>query len=1070
MRPDKCLKTMIARVQLFFVRAVTVFLLGGSLPAGAQDGEAPIVIGWTNAPPYLDSHGGTEPTGFFVDLAKLLAEELSRPIEIRRYPTVQDYFAAQKDGTTDIAAGVSRTPFLEETNFISRPVGLARVRFFGRVENSADQQPDTITGLRIGTLPPTVGTTALEILARNTEVPFPTVQEALFALLTGEIDGLLASQGTVLHLTRQAQIDHLIVPIGPPIHSVDRIVAVHQTRPDLVDPINAAIERLVSDGRLDALRREYLLEAVEPTPEVIRVAVMHNPPYGIVNSDGSFSGYSVDVFRRLAQRADLQFEFEEAAPAAYFAQPVDAVGDILPTIVIGANTPAAFDVTRPYEELELTAHVRADRRDALPPDLAGLRLAVKPDTAAFIAGAGFAAEELIVESSSEALVNALLEGDADVIIDVFGAVAAAAGELGLESEVRPAEIELPTVSLTFALRYGLGPIREILNANIPAFTLSQEYQELQATYLQPAQQWSPDPWLIAVAVAALTLIILLAGLLFQSARARQRADTLAAENRSVSGRLSAVLDAANSGIFGLSLDGRIVFANAGARHMLGGLNIDLPADWPENIRFLQSEDMQPLESSEDPVNRALAGQTIKGETSIMSRRGSSDPRYTRISSAPLSQDVSPDIGTVMIIDDVSEQEKNRQQVERSSRLDALGQLTGGIAPDFNNLLAAIKYSIQLSSVATDASKREEYTDIALKSVTRGATLTQRLLAFAKRQPGVAKSRRVEDVVKELEELMRPTIEEHISLEFIVDDPNLWVYVDVAQLENAMLNLVLNSRDAIMRSGRGNRIVIKARSVAEIEADLELRNESADTYIAQGLHAEHRTDVRRRDGKAYRYVEFSVTDNGPGMDDETKRRSIDPFFTTKETNSGTGLGLSMVYGFIQQADGEMRIYSEPDHGTTIRLLLPRGSTEGLREEPVERLPAPTGSGQVVLIAEDEPDLLRIMTDLVISLGYSVRMARNGTEGLDILKSNEPVDVLLTDIVMPGGVGGFALAEAARKERPGLPIIYMSGYTGISASEMGKVVAPLIQKPSPPYMLAEALEAALSKTRKPTSADA
>ncbi len=592
---------------------------------------------------------------------------------------------------------------------------------------------------------------------------------------------------------------------------------------------------------------------------------------------------------------------------------------------------------------------------------------------------------------------------------------------------------------------------------------------MQTRAFVQVQAWTPDPRVLASGVAAMALILLLSGLLFQSARARQRADSLVAENKSVSSRLGAVLDAANSGIFGLSVDGRIVFANAGARHMLGGLNIELPADWPRNIRFLDSEDMTPLESSKDPVKRALAGQVIKGETAIMSRRDNSDPRYTRISSAPLSRDVSPDIGTVIIIDDVSEQEKNRQQVERSSRLDALGQLTGGIAHDFNNLLAAIKYAIQLSTVAIDPEKRKEYNDIALKSVTRGATLTQRLLAFAKRQPGLAKSRCVDDILKELEEFMRPTIEEHIALDFVVDDPTLWVFVDVAQLENAMLNLVLNSRDAIIRSGKGNRIVVKARSVAEIEADLELRNESADTYIAQGLRAEHKTDVGRKDGKAYRYVEFSVTDNGPGMEDETKRRSIDPFFTTKDTNSGTGLGLSMVYGFIQQADGEMRIYSEEGHGTTIRLLLPRGSTGGRREEPVERLPAPTGNGQVILIVEDEPDLLRIMTDLVMSLGYSVKMARNGTEALGIIRSGEALDVLLTDIVMPGGIGGFALAEAARRARPGLPIVYMSGYTGISASEMGKVIAPLIQKPSPPYMLAEALEAALAEDKNTSQTD-
>ncbi len=1060
MQPLESLKNVRIALQTWALAALVLYPLFTALPAAAQQDDTPLVVGWTNAPPYHGADADGAPVGFFIDVAKLLAEELSRPVEFRRYPTIREYFAAQQSGETDIAAGVSRTPFLEETSFMSNPVGLARVRLFGLAEDAADQAPETVSGLKIGTLPPTVGTMAAELLARNTEVTYATLQEALFALLTGEIDALLASQGTVLHLTRQGQVDDLIVPIGPPINSADRIVAIHQSRPDLVAPINDAIERLDADGRLAALRSKYLLEAVEPTPEVLRVAVMHNPPFGVVNADGTFSGFSVETFRRLATQADLQFEFREVAPSAYFAQPIDAVADVLPTIVLSGNEPTAFDVTQPYELMDLTAHVRSDRREPLPPSLAGLTLAVKPDLAAFISEAGISPENLVVQPSSAALANALLDGDVDVIIDVVGAVPAAARELGRGGELRNAEMELPAVNLAIALRHGLGPIREILNANIPPFTLSDDYQQLQASYLHPAPPWSPDPRVVVAGGAALMLIFLLAGLLFQSARARQRADVLAAENRSVSGRLRAVLDAANSGIFGLSLDGRIVFANAGARHMLGGLDIDLPADWPENIRFLNSEDMQPLESSQDPVKRALAGQMIKGETSIMSRRGSADPRYTRISSAPLSQDVSPDIGTVMIIDDVSEQEKNRQQVERSSRLDALGQLTGGIAHDFNNLLAAIKYSIQLASVAKDTKKRDEYTDIALKSVTRGATLTQRLLAFAKRQPGVAKSRRVEDIVRELEELMRPTIEEHIALEFVVDDLNLWVFVDVAQLENAMLNLVLNARDAIMRSGRGNRIVIKARSVAEIEADLELRNESADTYIAQGLHAEHRTDVRRQDGRAYRYVEFSVTDNGPGMDDETKRRSIDPFFTTKETNSGTGLGLSMVYGFIQQSDGEMRIYSEPGHGTTIRLLLPRGSTEGRREEPVERLPAPTGSGQVILIVEDEPDLLRIMSDLVVSLGYSVKMARNGSEGLDILRSNDPIDVLLTDIVMPGGIGGFALAEAARKERPGLPIIYMSGYTGISASEMGKVVAPLIQKPSPPYMLAEALELALS----------
>ncbi|MEO1138440.1 MAG: ATP-binding protein [Pseudomonadota bacterium] len=523
--------------------------------------------------------------------------------------------------------------------------------------------------------------------------------------------------------------------------------------------------------------------------------------------------------------------------------------------------------------------------------------------------------------------------------------------------------------------------------------------------------------------------------------------------------LAAVMDAAQSGVIGLSRDGQIALANSAARHMMGGLNDALPAPWPPEIQFLDNESLRPLEASASPLHRAMAGHTIKGQTSILARKGEAHPRYVRVSSSPIGEKASAVIGTVLVLDDVSEQERNRQQVERASRLDALGQLTGGIAHDFNNLLATIEYGIQLAENEDDASRREKYHQTALASVHRGADLTRRLLAFAKRQPGLASSALAEDVLADFSQLVKPTIEETIMLDFASTENDLWAHCDVSQLENALLNLVLNARDSIKRSGMGNRIVVLARGVAELDADKELRRKNPHSYIARGMSAEHENDALRADGKSYRYVEFSVTDNGPGMDEETKRRAIDPFFTTKDTNSGTGLGLSMVYGFIQQAEGELRIYSEKGHGTTVRLLLPRGTDEGKREAPIVRKIRPQGQGQLVLVVEDEAQLMEMMTELVSSFGYSVVQATNGKDAIDVLRSGKEVELLLTDVVMPGDFGGFELAKRAREIVPEIPVVYMSGYTGFSETEMGEVVAPLLQKPSSPSDLAEALKKAL-----------
>lgn len=511
--------------------------------------------------------------------------------------------------------------------------------------------------------------------------------------------------------------------------------------------------------------------------------------------------------------------------------------------------------------------------------------------------------------------------------------------------------------------------------------------------------------------------------------------------------LEIIFDAVTSGIVALDAEGRIVRINNAARHMLGGVTDTPPLAWPENIKFLDAETLKPLDESADPVGRALSGHKLRNETHLLTRVQAGDNRrYVRVGSAVVENDESR-THVVLVIDDVSNEERNRQVVERKNRLDAMGQLTGGIAHDFNNLLASQLYAVDLARKAEDPKKRDHYLEIATDTVYRGRDLTTRLLAFARRQPGRATVKQTSEMLAEFGELVRPMIEAQITLSIAEVDPTLLHYCDQAQLETAVMNLVLNSRDAILREGKGSKIEIQARAIRSSSKDL-------DNKQLEGAGAD------AKDGSSFRYVEISVSDDGPGMDPETLSRSTDPFFTTKETNSGTGLGLAMVYGFVRQADGALHIYSEPGSGTTVQMILPRGTSLGMREEALPEEKIERGNGETLLIVEDEQQLHGMTIEILEDLGYGIVAASSGQEAMEIVETGVAFDLLLTDVVMPGKIGGFELARQVRDRYPAMPVIYLSGYTGFTSSEMGAVQAPLLQKPAPPVELASAIEEALS----------
>ncbi len=346
-----------------------------------------------------------------------------------------------------------------------------------------------------------------------------------------------------------------------------------------------------------------------------------------------------------------------------------------------------------------------------------------------------------------------------------------------------------------------------------------------------------------------------------------------------------------------------------------------------------------------------------------------------------------------------------EALRQSQKMEAVGQLTGGIAHDFNNLLTGITGSLELLGIRIAQGRLndvERYSLAAQGAAKRAAALTHRLLAFSRRQTLDPKPTDVNRLVSGLEDLVRRTVGPEVEVE-VVESVGLWAtLVDPNQLENAILNMCINARDAMPEGGR-------------------LTIETANRWI------DART-ARERDLDAGQYVSLCVSDTGTGMTPDVIAKAFDPFFTTKPLGLGTGLGLSMIYGFARQSGGQVRIYSEVGEGTNVCVYLPRhfGAAEEAPPE-VELSDAPRAqAGETVVVVDDEPTVRMLVVEVLEELGYAAVEAADGAAGLKLLQSDMRVDLLVTDVGLPGGMNGRQMADAARIGRPDLKILFITGY--------------------------------------------
>ncbi|MEA1834784.1 CHASE3 domain-containing protein [Methylobacterium durans] len=511
-------------------------------------------------------------------------------------------------------------------------------------------------------------------------------------------------------------------------------------------------------------------------------------------------------------------------------------------------------------------------------------------------------------------------------------------------------------------------------------------------------------WLVIGGSILAVLTLLWSARLLNQAWSRSYASE--AEQRALALRLRTTLDSLSQGVAVFGPDRKLASWNECFQVLL-----DLPKAMTRPgtaygaLVEHTAEPGRPALESEDQIR--YGGHAPR--EAVTYERERADGHHLEIRRTPM-----PDGGFVLTVSDMTKRAQAEGVLREAQKMQAIGQLTGGIAHDFNNLLQVILGNLEfVRAKLMDDAKLQQRIERAAWAAQRGATLTGQLLAFARKQPLAPAAIDLAATMPDLVPLLRRTLGEHIEVRY-VETAGLWpAMADPAQLESAVLNLALNARDAMPGGGR---------------VTIELGNKVLDE-----AYARHHAEVRPGD-----YAMVAVSDTGHGMTPDVAKRVFEPFFTTKPDGKGTGLGLAMVFGFVKQSGGHVKIYSEPGEGTTVKIYLPRAIATAVvgphTGAPVE---LPRGCA-TILVVEDEAAVREIACTILADLGYRVLEAPDGEEALRVFGANlASVDLLLTDVVLPGRIRGRELSDRVRALRPEVKVLFMSGYTENSIVHHGRL---------------------------------
>jgi PAS domain S-box-containing protein len=498
--------------------------------------------------------------------------------------------------------------------------------------------------------------------------------------------------------------------------------------------------------------------------------------------------------------------------------------------------------------------------------------------------------------------------------------------------------------------------------------------------------------------------------------------------------LVALLDAAVDAIIVSDKLGAIVRANQAAADLF---RYPLDQFAGQNVRVLMPTSMAArhdgfmhhhLETGEKRIigiGRDVEG--LRGDGSVF-------PLHLSVGKA----EIEGEIAFVAILHDQTRRKAAEEAAARSQRLDAMGRMTGGIAHDFNNLLTVIIGNLELLEMGETSARSKLLISDALRAAELGADLTSRLMAFSRQSPVRVQAIDLNETISHSMAILNRTIAAHCNLAMNLADDVWPAHVDPSQLQTAILNLVLNAQDAMPSGGR----IILESSNAVID----------DGYVAQEIEASLGS-----------FVKLSISDTGTGMTPETRRRALEPFFTTKPLGKGTGLGLSAVYGFVKQSGGHMTVYSEVGQGTTISLYFPASVATDLAPVPEQTNTGAVsiiGKGQVVLVVEDDAGVMRLSESRLSTLGFRCITAPTADAAWDILTTRDDIALVFADLVMPGTMSGYDLAKRLSVERPAVKVLLTSGFSEglLRDGRLGSEYT-ILRKPYRQYDLARAIHAVL-----------
>jgi PAS domain S-box-containing protein len=557
--------------------------------------------------------------------------------------------------------------------------------------------------------------------------------------------------------------------------------------------------------------------------------------------------------------------------------------------------------------------------------------------------------------------------------------------------------------------------------------------------------------LLATNLAGMAMILILVVVLVRSSGSRRREleATVASQSehlvsaheevRYSAAVLRSTFDSMAEAVLVISPDGEIVLSNPAARTMLRfepGMNVD---DLRALSTVCDSDGTTQLRRDDLPAQRVLRGEAFAEQEIVLRPRSGSPPVHLVISGKSLRDSTGAIIGAALVYHDITATRETENKLQQAQKLEAIGKLTGGVAHDFNNMLTVITGMTEtLVGRLHDQPALLAVAHLIDDAASRCSELVKQLLAFARKQPLQPRNVNINERVLETAKLLRPTLGEQIEIETILGDELPTAHIDPSQLTNAVVNMAINARDAMPNGGK---LLLETRNVVLDEA-----------------YGHANPDVQ-----AGPYVMLAITDTGTGMPKSVQDKAFEPFFTTKEVGKGSGLGLSMVYGFVKQSGGHIKIYSEEGHGTSIKLYLPPARGVIAAAGPVAA-PA-SGGDESILVVEDDPFVRTFVDTQLKSLGYRTLVAANAKEALAFVERGEPFDLLFTDVIMPGGMSGRELAEAIRKLRPALRVLYTSGYTDNAIVHHGRLDEGvlLLTKPYRRPQLAEMVRQALADAK-------